>query len=77
MPSYRNKRTRLDVDAAVHLITTSAIRVPAATPVITVPTFVGAVRLASAVAIETDDNRGVVAKAGEVAISGNCSRERC
>jgi hypothetical protein len=53
---------------AAHFTTISAILVPAATAVIRVPTFVGAVSDVSAVLITTDPIRGVTAKAGSVAI---------
>jgi ABC-type cobalamin transport system permease subunit len=69
VPSYRKSRTIAAALVAAHLTTTSAILVPAATPVSTVPTLLGAVYDESAVAMLTAPTLGVTANAGDVAIA--------
>jgi len=67
-PVCRNNLTTLAVDVPAAVIVTSSIRLPIAPAANTVPTFVGAVREVSAVAIDIALQRGVAAKFGAVAI---------
>jgi hypothetical protein len=67
VPSYKKILTIAAADVAAHFTTISAILVPVDAPAMSVPTFVGAVYEASAVATDTAPMRGVTANTGDVA----------